>query len=148
MRLCHLLYVSRSVQPVTPTDLQVLAQRGASHNRIVGITGLLLHQHGWFMQLLEGGLLPIGSLFDRIRHDPRHVEVEMLFVAPAAERLFPTTSLAVVDLDHHATDRGLLERMAQEVRRFPKGTPEAQAIAVSLLRPFASRPAAVTPRAA
>lgn len=53
------------------------------------ITGALICRPDIYLQLLEGPVGKVETLFDKIEQDDRHVEVRVLVRAPIADRLFP-----------------------------------------------------------
>ncbi|MAY75080.1 MAG: hypothetical protein CMJ31_10260 [Phycisphaerae bacterium] len=94
----QLLYVSRAASPISEDallDIQSIARR---NNRQLGITGLLLHSAGHFIQLLEGPATALAETFDRIERDPRHDKVRCSHFGPATGRLFPDWRMGVLDL--------------------------------------------------
>lgn len=75
-------------------------------NAIHSITGCLLYHRGQFIQLLEGAEAEVTSLYERIRHDPRHRLVELLEEEEIEERIFDQWSMAFQDMgDEHQQSR-------------------------------------------
>jgi hypothetical protein len=69
-----------------------------SNNLQFGITGLLLHSHGRFLQLVEGGAAEVDRLIARISADPRHFDLRGRSLTFPG-RLFAHWSMAFVDID-------------------------------------------------
>ena len=102
-----LLYRSLATRPMADLELRALGARAAQRNARQGITGLLLHgqlEHvtglpGAFVQWLEGPEDAVRDLFESIREDARHDEIEVVAEGPVAElseraeRLFPEWSM-------------------------------------------------------
>ena len=65
-------------------------------NTGASVTGAMLFNEDWFVQLLEGEKDAVRATFERIAADPRHDEVEILFEGSTAERRFPEWSMAFV----------------------------------------------------
>lgn len=65
-------------------------------NPEVNVTGALLFNEDWFVQLLEGEYDAVHSTFNRIALDPRHEAVELLVDKAATGRLFPEWSMGFV----------------------------------------------------
>lgn len=65
-------------------------------NAAASVTGAMLFNEDWFVQLLEGDEDAVRGTFARIALDPRHELVEILFESSAAERRFPDWSMAFV----------------------------------------------------
>ena len=90
--LHRLIYVSRWTNGLGE-DFQAALHRivatSLGKNRTIDVTGLLLAQEGWFIQVLEGPSAEISGLMGRISlRDPRHREVHTICAGPAAGRLF------------------------------------------------------------
>ena len=51
------------------------------------------------MQVLEGSRDTVAEVYERIRRDPRHHQLDLLFEGPIDEREFDDWSMAFVDLD-------------------------------------------------
>ena len=66
----------------------------ASH----GMTGCLLYHRGQFIQLLEGEAKEVISLYERIKKDERHENVELLEEEEVRERIFSEWSMAFQDI--------------------------------------------------
>lgn len=100
--LYEVLYVS-TLAPEQP--LSVVAEIAGRARRVNGeldITGLLIFDGQRFCQQLEGPKKVVLKLIERIRNDPRHVNVEVLHHGPLAGRRFQNFSLAfstVEDVD-------------------------------------------------
>jgi hypothetical protein len=64
------------------------------NNQRDGITGAMIHDACWFAQELEGCESALSVTFERILRDPRHREVSLVTIHPAAERRYPEFALA------------------------------------------------------
>jgi hypothetical protein len=96
--LVRMIYVSRSVNPDSgsPTDSILASSR--EHNLSNGITGILCHGGGVFLQALEGGRGPINELYGHILRDPRHKDVVLLNYQEISERSFGGWTMGHVNL--------------------------------------------------
>jgi hypothetical protein len=65
-------------------------------NAEVSVTGAMLFNEDWFVQLLEGGEADVRATFDRIAADTRHDDVQVLYENTTATRSFPGWSMAFV----------------------------------------------------
>lgn len=106
MKPCSALYEALYVSTLAPTQpLSVVAQiaaRARLANAELDITGLLIFDGQRFCQQLEGAQKTVLKLVERIRNDPRHINVEVLHHGPLAQRRFQQFSLAfstVEDVD-------------------------------------------------
>ena len=95
----HLAYISKASHPMTRHELVNLLAKAKGKNERNGITGLLLHKNGRFVQVLEGEEDVVRPLYDLIRLDHRHTEVTILIEESIAERQFFDWSMGFHDLD-------------------------------------------------
>jgi hypothetical protein len=96
--LHFLIYVSRAVTPMSGQELNELLKKSRDFNRLVGITGCLIYQDGFFMQMLEGPRDAVFTLCEKIKTDPRHRDVGIVIEAPARRRIFVDWSMGLRDL--------------------------------------------------
>jgi hypothetical protein len=96
-RLFQLAYESTAVRPMVANDFRELLQKARAKNKRLGITGLLLYAQGRFFQVLEGPESAVRSLYDTIRDDERHTNVETLLTTTITARTFPDWEMG---LDH------------------------------------------------
>lgn len=92
--LYEVLYVS-TIAPDQPLSVVAdIAGRARPANAALDITGLLIFDGQRFCQQLEGPQKAVLKLIERIRNDPRHMNVEVLHHGPLAGRRFQSFSLA------------------------------------------------------
>lgn len=99
----QIIYFSRATRPMSGEDLKGLLDKARTHNQAHKISGLLLYQAGFFLQVLEGDPEVVMDLFARIEKDERHTGVQMLFDQEVAERGFADWSMGF----HVVTDPDL-----------------------------------------
>ena len=88
MALVQLIYTSR----LNSKDESVLEPIHASamrHNKSNSITGMLLYNKGYFLQVLEGAPEDVLTTYHRICHDTRHQEIRLLVEQITMDRHFP-----------------------------------------------------------
>ena len=118
MALAQLIYVSRRRTDVSMTVLSAIVDQSAMDNARRGMTGALLCCGVHLMQILEGELGDIVTLFERIRTDPRHTEVRLLLCKNVDKRMFSEWGMTLADLDARITiDRQRLMQMLEDVRQ-------------------------------
>lgn len=88
MALHQIVYSSRQVFPFEGLGLVSLLAEARAHNARHGITGVLLHANGMFVQCLEGPSTAVAALYERIVHDPRHADIVLLQSVPLSQRHF------------------------------------------------------------
>ena len=92
--LYEVLYVS-TLAPDQPTAVVAeIAAKARQVNAELDVTGLLIFDGQRFCQQLEGPQKAVLKLIERIRNDPRHINVEVLHHGPLAGRRFQHFSLA------------------------------------------------------
>ena len=94
----HMLYISEK----TPTfnedkDLQRILEISRVNNKKKNITGLLIKNGDFFIQLLEGGKEDVIKTFNYISSDPRHMKIKMLVSYQDKIRLFPGWDMGLAD---------------------------------------------------
>jgi len=77
-RVHSLIYWSRAVRPFSDAELLWLLNAARQTNARLGVTGMLLYKDGCFLQMLEGRLRDLETVFRRIETDPRHHSVQIL----------------------------------------------------------------------
>ena len=92
--LLSITYTSSASRPFSDGDLATLLMNSRATNRRHGLTGLLLHRDGRFLQVLEGETDAVRQRYALIAADPRHGELVRVAEEDLAERRFPDWSMA------------------------------------------------------
>ncbi len=95
----RIIYQSRAGSELDRAELFRLLYQARVANEERGLTGVLLHSQGRFLQVLEGRTWKLFAAFEKIRQDPRHHEVEVLFERSIPEATFPAWPMRYFD-DH------------------------------------------------
>ena len=106
-QLYEAIYVSTIAPGVTISSVADIAGKARVANQIKGITGLLIFDGMRYCQQLEGPQKQVLSLMEKIRHDPRHINVEIVHQGELAERRFKSFSLGYTTVE----DPEVLERL-------------------------------------
>ncbi|MFK7790322.1 MAG: BLUF domain-containing protein [Phycisphaeraceae bacterium] len=111
MVLSHLLYISEACHPMNRTELEAIRSVSMRNNARLGITGVLFYSAGQFVQLLEGDMELIHTMFMTIAADARHENVKLLTLRPCERRVFAQWEMGLLDLDKQskARQRDLVE---------------------------------------
>lgn len=137
--LTNLVYVSSAALDFTPRDLAGLLRRARGKNEALGVTGMLLHQGGNFIQALEGEADPVHSLFDTIASDPRHKDVRKIIAEEVGTRSFDGWSMGFENADMLGPeDRSAVDRLLT-VANDPKWDESKGPFAMRLLVGFKRR---------
>jgi hypothetical protein len=86
--LSTLVYRSKATIPLTELELLYLLGQARGRNQAEMITGLLVYDRGLFYQWIEGPDPSMGKLWQAIREDPRHRDIEILSEQQIPIRLF------------------------------------------------------------
>jgi hypothetical protein len=97
--LFQLVYVSEATQEFGSRELLEILTQAKANNRARDITGNLLYNAGLFLQVLEGEKASVETLYSKIKRDPRHRRVRLLYLEPADFRLFGNWSMNMINLD-------------------------------------------------
>jgi hypothetical protein len=86
----------------TAWDVTCLVEQCRLHNMLSGVTGILLHEDGTFMQILEGETEIVEAIYHKIERDPRHRYITELYAIETDHRLFPEWPMAFMDREEFA----------------------------------------------
>lgn len=95
--LTTLAYASNALVPVHSADMLDIARASLRNNARLGVTGALFFDGRQFYQVLEGDDTIIACLYDTIRADPRHTDVQLVYYRKLPERRFADWSMKFVD---------------------------------------------------
>lgn len=97
----HLAYTSVAAVGFQEDELTRILEHSRTHNASVGITGVLLYVRGSFIQVLEGKRAAVEALYECIKKDPRHINVNLLLNRPIVQRLFSNWAMGYTILTEH-----------------------------------------------
>lgn len=117
----QLFYTSRCAPGV---DVDQIVQQSRHNNAVDGITGLLWHNDGMFLQVIEGPESSVASTYARIAGDPRHEAVTILLDRPVDAREFGYWSMERAQKGSTDTD-ALLARLERRLTNAPEAVRQA-----------------------
>ena len=91
--LYQIIYASAATRPIEEDELLTMLQFAREKNARLGITGMLLHCDGSFIQVLEGPKDRVLDLLRAIRQDSRHGRIVILFEGAIKNRSFSHWSM-------------------------------------------------------
>lgn len=109
-------YLSTGKSPPEAGFIDRILEQSQRNNAARGVTGLLCHYDGNFLQFLEGEPEDVEAIFTRIKTDPRHWGILHLYRRETSERLFADWSMAVAKPGE----------VSPELRAFCKGLRELE----------------------
>jgi hypothetical protein len=96
MPLTRLVYFSTSKRPTdgsVAVQLKQILASSIKNNVRFAVTGGLVFNRNYFMQVLEGGRSNVTKVFSTISVDLRHDQIELVEVKDVRERLFAAWSM-------------------------------------------------------
>jgi hypothetical protein len=133
-RLRQIVYISAALKPADEAMLRDIFGVSYRNNERRGITGLLLHVEGSFMQALEGDHHILDELMQRIARDRRHKSLSILTDEPITQRSFGAWGMSLGDVT--SQEVALLPGMSDFLRQPPKIARHGQSPAILLLETF------------
>lgn len=92
------IYRSRLLRTLNSAALGDLVRTSRVINEVNAVTGILLFDGTYFLQVLEGPDSAVQAAYDRIAHDPRHGQVVKLMQDYAPSRRFPLWGMRLIDV--------------------------------------------------
>ena len=114
----HLAYRSQAAPLLTAPLLRGLLKQAHTYNAHHQLTGVLLHSHGQFVQVIEGPEAEVLDLYARIQRDTRHTDVRVLSEGPGPQRHFADWHMAfgqVAPASFDATLESIAKKTAENI---------------------------------
>ncbi|MEN8790356.1 MAG: BLUF domain-containing protein [Flavobacteriaceae bacterium] len=92
-----LIYRSVATLSFGRQEIRQMLDKARDKNKKLGITGCLLFYEGEFIQYLEGNQIKVLELFDEIKKDNRHNNIELISYAQREGREFENWEMAYED---------------------------------------------------
>lgn len=108
--LSTVTYRSRAVELMSDDELRHLVEVAQLRNRAAGVTGLVVYDAGHFFQWLEGPEEGLTRIWDSVRRDPRHTDIELLNNRPTQIRFFGDWDLRLSTLSDANRRDGVAHR--------------------------------------
>lgn len=105
MSINQLIYISQATRKLSSEELNEIHQTASKNNQKIDVTGSLFYNGGWFLQVLEGPLSALNTLYQKIEKDPRHKSSRTLYNEPASFRIFTRWSMNMTNLDNRQADK-------------------------------------------
>ena len=138
MALARLIYISEPqldpAQGTTIAQLGSIMAASRRNNQAAGITGALVYDEAWFLQVLEGERRSIWKTFMRIAEDERHDGCLLVEMVDVHERLFGNWWMGLATRDA-VTAPAFLPFLDKGVLRAENmGAPDILALMMSLTK--------------
>lgn len=108
MSFLRLVYYSRNRigggRGAVADQMADILSASIANNRMRGITGAMMVDDRWFVQVLEGRTEPVTAAYQRIAADPRHSDIVLADQQITDERRFPYWWMAGAAIEPDMTD--------------------------------------------
>ena len=74
----QLVYASTATEMVKLEDVEDIVAKAKATNKKENVTGFLVFNSGYFLQVLEGERRPVNEVFCKIVSDRRHTDITLL----------------------------------------------------------------------
>lgn len=101
MPLCAIAYRSDAADGLTVDRLNTLVRDASHHNRLAGVTGVLLCDGNRFLQYIEGPEDGIEFVYSRLLNAKSHKNVAELARGHGGVRRFPYWSMHWIPVEQH-----------------------------------------------
>ncbi|MBF0210426.1 MAG: EAL domain-containing protein [Desulfamplus sp.] len=82
------IYISRASESISQEEINKILKASRKNNSERSITGFLIYNNGYFMQLIEGRREVIEAVLGKVIDDPRHRDVNIILRTFNERRLF------------------------------------------------------------
>jgi hypothetical protein len=98
--MIRLLYCSQAKAESNQKTVDEILLSSRKNNKTAGLTGVLIHGGGLYMQVLEGPEQAVLRTYVKILEDKRHTDSRIIHISPVKERLFNNWTMGVIEGDH------------------------------------------------
>ena len=96
--MIRVVYASRPTGR-TQTELDDIVNISARNNARSGITGVLLFDDDYYLQILEGPEEAVDALLETLKQDPRHTDMSVVFRTRIESTSFSEWSMQLMEND-------------------------------------------------
>jgi hypothetical protein len=96
--MIRVIYASRPTQ-LSPTDIEDIEAISARNNAARGLTGILIHDAAFFLQIIEGPDEAVDALLRTLEKDPRHTDMAVVFRTRIDASSFPGWDMRLIEND-------------------------------------------------
>ena len=99
----RLIYTSRSCIHADAVEMDAILTVSTARNREADVTGMLWSDGTNFAQILEGDWDAVGATMTRLRADPRHTNIDVVFDREVTTRQFGNWAMTLANDGETAT---------------------------------------------
>jgi hypothetical protein len=126
--LYRLIYASEAADDLTPDSVQTLLDNARRRNRLRDISGMLVFDSRYFLQVIEGDRQVLSDLYGKLVQDTRHQRLLLIGFEPIVHRTFSDWSMGFAAAD--AQRRRLYLRHSPSARFEPHSLNATSALAL------------------
>ena len=97
--MIELIYISNTPNTLDQSTIFEILNSSHAKNKLNDLTGHLYYDGNSFLQIIEGEESAVRSLYEKIKIDPRHTNVETLYENEINERAFEGWEMAFKELE-------------------------------------------------
>ena len=97
--MIELIYISDTPNTLDQSTIFEILNSSHAKNKLNDLTGHLYYDGNSFLQIIEGEENAVRSLYEKIKIDPRHTNVETLYENEINERAFEGWEMAFKELE-------------------------------------------------
>lgn len=115
----QLTYRSKAREGLTTEQVMEIVDEAISFNRRSDITGCLVFDQGYFIQILEGEKDAVVDLYQKIKKDDRHQQPEILSRGWAPHRMFSSWKMGFINMKEmeNGEKKGFVKEARQEMEK-------------------------------
>jgi hypothetical protein len=114
-KIYQLIYRSKAQPNMKQEQIRQIIDEAIAFNAQVGITGCLVSDRGYFLQLLEGEKNAVDELYKKIKIDSRHSQAEILSTGYTKNRIFESWKMGYVEMLAKTTEEK--EELARNAKK-------------------------------
>ncbi len=99
MKVYQLTYRSKALPDITPKQVQDIIAIATAFNSSNEISGCLIFDNGYFVQILEGDEEKVTQLYLKIKLDKRHSHLEVLSKGWSSKRVFDDWGMGYLEME-------------------------------------------------
>ena len=121
-------YVSTAAPNLSKKDIDDLLRTTEKKNNKKDFTGIFLFSKGNFLQILEGEKEHVQELFSKIKEDPRHYDVLIIFQEETGHGKFDRYTSSIISEDTRMTNKDVESYLSLVESLDPSVRPSARYI--------------------
>lgn len=100
----RIIYASTATEAVSFDLISGIVKKASEANKELNVTGGLVFNSNYFMQVLEGSQKNVNSLYHKIARDDRHNDLVIISYEQISERLFPNWGMRLATITKENAD--------------------------------------------